>query len=252
MNNSSGRGRRLAWCVHALTASGVVIGLAGLVAAIDGNVRAALIWLLVAQVIDGVDGPLARALRVQTFVPRLDGYALDLVVDFVTCVVVPVAVLYRFDLLPPGLSLAANGLIMFTTALWFARTDMCTDDHWFNGFPGVWNLVVPSLVLLGTSRWTNLVVVVGFSLLSLTKVKFVHPVRVDEGRRLTLAVTAVWLGSMTWATVAYPDVPPECHTIMLVAPLYFAWLTVRRTVAERRDELAGSHLALAGGEATAD
>ena len=42
------------------------------------------------------------------------------------------------------------------TALWMSRTDQMTEDKWFNGFPGEWNMVVPTLFLLGTPPFFGL------------------------------------------------------------------------------------------------
>ena len=43
--------------IHVLTASGAIAGLVALQNVVDGNIRAGLIWLIVYQVLDGVDGP---------------------------------------------------------------------------------------------------------------------------------------------------------------------------------------------------
>ena len=40
--------------LHAFTATGVLVGMAALVAVLDGSERLAIIWLLVAQLIDGI------------------------------------------------------------------------------------------------------------------------------------------------------------------------------------------------------
>ena len=69
-------------------------------AVLDGKPKSAMIWLLATQLIDGVDGPMARAVDIKERVPQIDGYVLDLVIDFVTCVVIPAAFLHRFHLLP--------------------------------------------------------------------------------------------------------------------------------------------------------
>ena len=121
--------------MHAFTTSGIVVGMLALQAVLDGRPKAAMIWLLATQLIDGLDGPMARAYDVKGRVPQIDGYVLDLVIDFVTCVVIPAAFLHQFKLLPAGSGLALTGLIVFTSALWFSRTDMMTSDHWFRGFP---------------------------------------------------------------------------------------------------------------------
>ena len=164
---------RQAWAVHVFTTTGIVAGMLALQAVLDHRPKAAMIWLLATQIIDGVDGPMARAYDVKERVPQIDGYVLDLVIDFVTCVVIPAAFLHEFALLPgANVSLALVGLVVFTSALWFSRTDMMTPDHWFRGFPAVWNLVAPTLYLLGTSRIVGGVVVAGLAVCSLLNVPF--------------------------------------------------------------------------------
>ena len=39
--------------------------------------------------VDGIDGPIARKVRVRDVIPRVDGAVLDLVVDYLTYVLVP-------------------------------------------------------------------------------------------------------------------------------------------------------------------
>ena len=85
---------------------------------------------------------------------RIDGHILDLVVDYLTCVVVPVVLLERLNLLPKHYEVWVASAIFISSALWFARTDLETDDHWFNGFPAVWNLAVPSFLILGLTPHT--------------------------------------------------------------------------------------------------
>ena len=58
--------RRKAFAVHVLTASGAITGLLALQSVIDGNIRAALLWLIACQILDGIDGPIARKDRKST------------------------------------------------------------------------------------------------------------------------------------------------------------------------------------------
>ena len=96
------RRKSAAWMVHALTASGAVIGLLALIAVIEGNPREALLWLGLALIVDGIDGPFARKLDVAERLPRFDGALLDLVVDYLTYVVVPAVLLWQFEYLGDG------------------------------------------------------------------------------------------------------------------------------------------------------
>ena len=223
---------RSAWAVHALSATGVIVGYVGLGSVIDGHARAAILWLVAALILDGVDGPIARKLDVRSRVPTLDGNALDLIIDYFTCTIVPVAFLTRFDLLPGHTVGPMAFAILFVSSLWMARTDQETPDRWFNGFPAEWNMIIPTLFLIRTDRWVNLVVCLLFCGLTLSRVPFPHPLSVRARRGMSLAFLTAWLGSMTWLAIAQHDVP-VVRIVLIVAPLWTALLVVDRLVAQR-------------------
>ena len=230
----------LAWAVHALTASGVLVGVAGVFAVLDDKPRLAMLWLIVAQVIDGIDGPIARRIQISKILPQVDGYVMDLIVDYLTCVVVPAIFLHKFGLVPASMSVPAMGLVLFSSALWFSRTELITDDHWFYGFPAVWNLVVPSMFLLGTSQVTNAILVVAFCLLQMTKIQIAHPVQVTEHRKVAIPVTTIWLVTLTLAIYHSDNVGGGVSVIervvLLAAPAYFAGISIHRAVTRRGAE----------------
>jgi phosphatidylcholine synthase len=58
------------------------------------------LWLALAFVVDGIDGPLARHFDVKTNAPEIDGVLMDLIIDFLTYVVIPAYALYASGLLP--------------------------------------------------------------------------------------------------------------------------------------------------------
>ena len=60
----SRRDIRIAWALHVFTASGVVVGFVGLSSIVEGHARAAILWLVTAMVLDGIDGPIARKIQV--------------------------------------------------------------------------------------------------------------------------------------------------------------------------------------------
>lgn len=223
----SARDRRNAWAVHLFTASGLVVGMLGLQAVLDGDARTAMLWLLATQVIDGIDGPIARALDVKGKLPKIDGYVLDLVIDFVTCVIVPVVFIYQFGILGHGAwPLAICGLIVATSAIWFSRTDMMTSDNWFRGFPAVWNLVAPTLFLLDVRGVTAQVVCIVLALACLTDFPVPHPVRVVKWRPITLTVTVVWLAAMTLEVIWLPERAGVEGVVLVLCPLYFVVIGV--------------------------
>jgi phosphatidylcholine synthase len=217
-----------------LTASGAAAGLVALQAVFNGQWRQALLWLIVCQVLDGLDGPIARKIDVTIHAPRIDGHVLDLVVDYLTCVVVPVALLARLELLPLHFEVWVAGAIFITSALWFARIDQETDDHWFNGFPAVWNLVVPSFLILDASPQTVMIISILLCGLQLTAIKIPHLVRVGYMRKLTLPLTVVYLINLTSLSWAYSDKlgsqPNSLEVFILLGfPAYIAILSIQRT-----------------------
>ncbi|MFN6121886.1 MAG: CDP-alcohol phosphatidyltransferase family protein, partial [Actinomycetes bacterium] len=169
--------------IHLLTASGILVGMLSIIAVLDGSPRAAVLLLVLAQVIDGIDGPLARRYDVKNVMPKYDGYILDLVIDYVTCVLVPAVFAWQFGLLPDGpLGEISIAVMLVTSAMWFSRTDMMTTDHWFRGFPAVWNMVIPTLWLLETPAPLTAIIVLVLSALSMTDVEFAHPVQAAQWR----------------------------------------------------------------------
>lgn len=233
-NLSQVTSRRAGYVIHVMTASGAVAGLLALQAIFDSRWHAALLWLIACQVLDGLDGPIARRFDVTIHAPLIDGHILDLVVDYVTCVLVPVALLARLELLPTHYETLVAGAIILSSALWFARTDLETEDHWFNGFPAVWNLVVPTFLIFGSSSTVVIVVSLILCATQLTNIKIPHLVRVVEFRRITLPLTVIYLADLTILSWQYSDKTGSHPStfekyILLGFPLYIAGLSIWRT-----------------------
>ena len=225
-------GRRLAaWAVHGFTASGVVLGLAALLAAGQGEPAACFAFLGLALVVDGVDGTFARAARVRETLPGIDGAVLDLVVDYLTYVLVPAVFVIYFDLLPRGLAIPGAAWILMTSLYCFANTGMKSADHYFVGFPAIWNVVVLCLWLLGLPLWVNAAVVVALGVLTFVPVKFLHPLRVRTLLPLNVVVTTAWLVSAAWLVAEHPVRPGPVFAVWLAAGGYYlavcAWRTLK-------------------------
>jgi phosphatidylcholine synthase len=229
------RHNRIAWAVHFFTAMGAVVGILAIEAVFKGNVKTAMVYLLITQVIDGVDGPMARQIDIVRAAPKIDGYVMDLVIDYLTCVIVPAAFLNKFGLFPSSVSIPMICLIVFLSAMWFSRTDMMTDDLWFNGFPSTWNLIAPTLYLLGTPPWANVVVCLGLCGLLMTNIKFPHPMR-SAGPRvmkmMTLIATSLWLVALLWGAFD-PTLRNSAKAILVLVIGYFTGLCAWRTRLER-------------------
>ena len=231
------------YALHVMTASGAAAGLLALQAVIDNNIRGALLWLLVCQVLDGLDGPIARKIDVVFNAPRVDGYVLDLIVDYLTCVVVPVALMVRVNMLPNEFQTLIAAMMLLLSALWFARTDIETDDHWFNGFPAVWNLAVPTFLIFNLSQQQTAVITVLLAISQLTNIKYPHLVRVEKWRKITLPFGIVYTLTLFILSWNYSNTEGVQSTIaadivMIAFPLYIAAISLVRTFTRSEEQEA--------------
>ena len=142
-----------AFAIHVFTATGAGLALLALVLATGGHWAAMFFVLGAALLVDGIDGPLARAFNVAEVLPRWSGDTLDLVIDFTTYVFVPAYAIAASGLLPHALSLVSGVVICMTGALYFADRRMKTDDNYFRGFPALWNLAAFYLYILEPPEW---------------------------------------------------------------------------------------------------
>jgi phosphatidylcholine synthase len=163
-----------------------------LLAAIDGSWTAVFGWLGLALVIDGVDGTFARMAKVKTNLPRFSGEQLDLVIDYVTYVLVPVVAMLLAGFLRgvPGLILA--GLILLSSLFHFSDTQSKAEDYSFVGFPAIWNVVAFYVFAFGLSQAVTALVVLVCSSLAFVPLKWAHPLRTTAFRPLTLFAMGVW------------------------------------------------------------
>jgi phosphatidylcholine synthase len=227
--------RLAAWAVHAYTASGAVLGLLMVHFAYQGEVERVLWLFLVAMVIDGSDGILARHFRVKEVVPQIDGALLDNIVDYLTYAFAPMVLLWAIGALPDG---AWGGVVaalpLVASCYQFTRTDAKTDasgGHFFLGFPSYWNVIAFYVIVLelGTAWTTTLVVV--FVVLVFVPVKYVYPSRTETLWYLNMALATLWLVLFAAITAALPDAPLVLVLLSLGYLAYYValslWLTLR-------------------------
>jgi phosphatidylcholine synthase len=238
------RGFRLAGAaVHVYTASGTVLALLIVLAALEGDATAAL-WLgLATLLIDGTDGMLARRFRVKESIPWFDGARLDDIVDYLTYAFAPVVLLWTTGRLPEGPAgwvLAA--LPLLASSYQFCRVDAKTSDHFFLGFPSYWNIVAFYAIVLDASTTVVGVTLAVCSVLVFVPVRYVYPSRTRFLQGVTLAFTAVWLLTYAVLLVQQPDPHPAVVALSLGYLVYYAALScflTARGAAQRRRSLQG-------------
>jgi phosphatidylcholine synthase len=225
-----------AWAVHAFTGSGIVLGFLALLAILHGDRLAVFIWLGLALFVDGIDGTLARRVRVREVTPQFDGTTLDNVIDYFNYVAVPAMMIYWFGFVPPGWEIPASAAIMAVSLYTFANLGMKSHDYYFVGFPALWNLVVLYFHVLQTTPWTNLVVIGICCVLTFVPWKYVHPFRVKDWRSVTIPVTVLWAATSFRLVLIDPtdekarEASPAIFWLWVGASCYVAALSIRRSL----------------------
>jgi phosphatidylcholine synthase len=210
-----------AFAVHVLTATGAALALVALLAAVRGAFDLMFLCLGIALIVDGIDGTIARALKVADLLPRWSGDVLDLVVDFVTYVFVPAYAIAAGGLLPPWLGAPAGILIVMTGAIYFADRRMKTVDNYFRGFPTLWNVVAFYLFLLKPAPWLAAGLVALLAVLTFVPFKFLHPFRVARLRMVSMGAVVLWAILAADALARSLEPGPLVTGGLVVLALYF-------------------------------
>ena len=220
--------------IHWLTATGAVFAMLALLEAVQGDWPMMFVWLVVAFAGDGVDGPLARKYDVKTNAPRFDGVLLDLIIDYLTYVFIPAYALFASDLLPGWTGWVAIILITFFSALYFADTGMKTKDNSFAGFPGCWNMVVIVLFAVEPNFWIILGIVAAFCVAMFLPLKFIHPVRTERWRMVSLPIALACTFFAGWA--AWVNFHPEswAHWGLVITSLYLTFVGIVQQIIPAR------------------
>ena len=223
-----------ALCVHLFTATGAVFAMLAMLAAVEAKWDLMFLWLVVAFVVDGIDGPLARKYDVGTNAPEFDGVLLDLIIDYLTYVFIPAFALFSSGLMDGWTGWVAIILITFASALYFADTRMKTKDKSFSGFPGCWNMVVLVIFALEPNFWVSLALVSVLAVGMFLPFKFVHPVRTQRWRFITLPMALAWTFFAGWA--AWVDFHPEswAHWGLVITSLYLLFAGIAQQLIPQR------------------
>ncbi|WP_226624687.1 CDP-alcohol phosphatidyltransferase family protein [Alloyangia pacifica] len=220
--------------VHLLTATGAVFAMLAMLAAAQEDWSIMFLWLVVAFAVDGVDGPLARKYDVKANSPRFDGVLLDLIIDYLTYVFIPAFALFHSGLLPGWTGWIAIIIITFASAMYFADSRMKTTDNSFHGFPGCWNMLVLVLFALQPNFWVILTLVTLLAVAMFLPLKFIHPVRTERWRSLSLPIALAWTFFAGWA--AWVDFHPQswAHWGLVVTSVYLLFAGIAQQVFPQR------------------
>lgn len=225
-----------AWLVHLYTALG--LPLAGLAAALcfrgdaDG-LRAALLLLWVATVVDATDGWLARRMDVGRVLPGFDGRRLDDLVDFQTYTAVPLLIVWRSGVLEPATALWLL-LPLVASAYGFSQADAKTGDGYFRGFPSYWNVVALYMVGLRPPPAAALAVLVVFALLTFVPAKYLYPSQPGRLNRWAAVLGGAWGVAILLVLLDVPGDPSAWLLASLSFPLFYLLASWAVTVRDLR------------------
>lgn len=237
-------GSRLAAAlVHVYTAIGAVLAFL-MVVAIEARAITVALWLfLVAMLVDGTDGLLARRFRVKEHWPGFDGALLDNIVDYLTYCFAPVTLLWIGGYLPTGpLGWVVACAPLLASCFQFCRADAKTDDHLFWGFPSYWNVVAFYVVVLGLGPVATSALVLLCSALVFVPIGYVYPSRTQTWWVANMVGAGLWLLAYAVIVASLPTPPAWVVAASLAyIAFYFGeslWLTARRRRASSGAALA--------------
>jgi phosphatidylcholine synthase len=193
-----------------------------MLAAVEENWSLMFLWLVLALIVDGVDGPLARRFDVRKNWPTYDGVLMDLIVDYLTYVFIPAFALFKSGLLPGWTGWLAIIVICYGSVVYFAATRMKTKDKSFAGFPACWNMVVLVLFATEPSQTVILLVVILLTVTMFTNLKFIHPVRTSAGS------LAGCIAGSRWPRAAWWDFRRPVAKLLVLTSLYLCWRVVQQ------------------------
>lgn len=225
-----------ALAVHLLTATGAVFAMLAMLAAVDGKYDLMFLWLVVAFFVDGIDGPLARKYHVKVNAPEFDGVLLDLIIDYLTYVFIPAFALFKSGIMDGWSGWVMIIIVTFASAMYFADTRMKTKDNSFSGFPGCWNMLVLVLFALRPDWWICLILVTFLAITMFVPLKFVHPVRTETWRSVTLPMAMAWTAFAGWA--AWVDFHPQswAHWGLVITSIYLLFAGIAQQFLYEREQ----------------
>jgi len=221
--------------VHLFTATGAVLAMLAMLAAVEEKWDLMFLWLVIAFFVDGIDGPLARKYDVKTNAPEFDGVLMDLIIDYLTYVFIPAFALFTSGLMDGWSGWAMIIIITFASVMYFSDTRMKTKDNSFKGFPGCWNMLVLVLFALQPEWWISLILVTILAISMFAPIKFVHPVRTERWRVVTLPMALAWTFFAGWSAWVNFDPESWAHWGLVVTSVYLVFAGAAQQLIPSKD-----------------
>jgi phosphatidylcholine synthase len=135
-------------------------------------------------------------------------------------VLLPAFALYQSGMIGEPWSFAAAGMIVVSSAIYYADMGMKTEEYFFSGFPVVWNMIVFTLFVMDASALTAMIVVTVSVVLTFLPINFLHPVRVKRLRPLNLGVFFLWSAIGIYALLMHFSIPHWAVVLFIISGIY--------------------------------
>ena len=223
--------KALAWSVQAFTASGAVAGFLAIVAISAHEWQKAMLWLLIALIIDGIDGTFARMFRVKKVLPNFDGKAMDYVIDFANYAIIPTYFFYECGVVDESWRMPCVVVMLIVSAFYYGTPGMVSDDFHFVGFPVLWNIVVHYMFFVFTfSSFINVTLIFLFAILHFVPIKYPYPSRTSKMMWMNVANTVLCMVSNAAVIWLYPEVNIWWTAISIATIVYFIAVGLHSTL----------------------
>ncbi|APQ15310.1 phosphatidyltransferase [Borreliella garinii] len=215
----------LAWLVHIFTASGLIVGLYSIISIVNGDYSLLLKLTVIGLIIDGIDGTMARRLKVKELIPEIDGALLDNITDYINYTFIPVIFFYLGEFIEEKYKVAICIGILLSSAYQFSRIDAKTNDNYFRGFPSLWNIFVILNIIFKIEQIINLVMILICIVISFVPIKFIYPSKTKELKKITIPITII--SCLIFVVSIFLDLSTTALKISkTILILYFAYLTL--------------------------
>jgi phosphatidylcholine synthase len=125
--------------------------------------------------------------------------------------------------------LLAGAIILLSSLFHFSDVRSKTEDGFFVGFPTLWNVVCLYFFVFDLGSAAALCVIVTLAIATFIPMKWLHPVRVQKWRGLTMGLTIVWAAAALHEVIwNFPATLPA-QVIFAVTALYYLAIGVLRT-----------------------
>lgn len=183
-------------------------------------------WLIVAFVIDGVDGTFARIFKTGEVLPNMNGKTMDHIIDFANYAIIPAYFFYNAELVSPTWNLPLTFLILLVSTIYYGKEGMVSDDNnYFIGFPVMWNVAVFYLIfVLSLNQIGNAAIVIILAILHFVPIKCAYPSRATRVKGLTIFASVILMLDMCLIVWFYPDGSFVLRFVAVACLTYFTVL----------------------------